>query len=220
VAVIVATVIVGVFRYPHLPAYLGRGAQRVTTSPVSAFGRDIGQVYAIGLWTALLALVYRSRPDLDTADPAASLRSYRQALDMFGRAGLVLLACVDLTLLLAALELRQIVRLSGSGDILVLVPFALGLLAFFCAVVRSGTVRASAAGGATATDRDDDRFWKAGIVYVNRDDPAVLVSARGVFTWTVNLGNPSGWLLIAGVVAFASGLRGPKARHRYLTGHR
>ncbi len=204
--VIVATVMVGVFRYPHLAAHIGLSGHRVATSPLSAFGVVLGQVYATGLWTALLVLVYRSRPDLDTADPAASLRAHRKALAMFGRAGLVLLACVDLTLLLAALQLWKIIRLSGSGDVLLLVPFALGLVVFFCAVVRAGAVRAGAAGGATATDRDDDRYWKAGIVYVNRDDPAVLVGARVAYGWTVNFGNPTAWLLIAGFVAVPAGL--------------
>jgi uncharacterized membrane protein len=204
--VIVTTVIVGVFRYPHLPTHIGLSGHRVATSPVSAFGVVLGQVYATGLWTALLVLVYRSRPDLDTADPAASLRAHRKALAVFGRAGLVLLACVDLTLLLAALQLWQILRLSGSGDVLLVVPFALGLAVFFCAVVRAGAVRAGAAGGATATDRDDDRFWKAGIVYVNREDPAVLVGARAAYGWTVNFGNPTAWLLIAGFVAVPAGL--------------
>ena len=204
--VIVATLMVGVFRYPHLPAHIGLSGHRVATSPLSAFAVVLGQVYATGLWSAVLVLVYRSRPDLDTADPAASLRAYRKALGVFGRAGLVLLACVDLTLLLAALQLWQIVRLSGSGDILVLVPFGLGLGGFFCAVVRAGAVRAGAAGGATAKDRDDDRFWKAGIVYVNRDDPAVLVGARVAFGWTVNFGNPTAWLLIAGFLAVPAGL--------------
>ena len=205
-AVIVATVIVGILRYPYLPAYLGRGGHRVATSPFSAFAVVVGQVYATGLWTALLVLVYRSRPDLDTADPAASLRSYRKALGVFARAGLVLVACVDLSILLAALQLWQLLRLSGSGNVVVLVPFVAGLVAFFCAVLRAGAVRARPAPGATATDRDDDRFWKAGIVYVNRDDPAVLVSARVAFGWTVNLGNPTAWLLIAGFVALPAGL--------------
>lgn len=204
--VIVATLMVGVFRYPHLPAHIGLSGHRVARSPLSAFGVVLGQVYATGLWTALLVLVYRSRPDLDTADPAASLRSYRKALGVFGRAGLVLLACVDLTLLLTALQLWQIVRLSGSGDVLLVVPFGLGLVAFFCAVVRAGAVRARAAGGATAADRDDDRYWKAGMVYVNRDDPAVLVGARIAYGWTVNFGNPTAWLLIAGFIALPAGL--------------
>jgi uncharacterized membrane protein len=206
VAVIVATVVIGVFRYPHLPAYLDRGGgHRVATSPVSAFAVVLAQVYATALWAGVLALVYRSRPDLDTSDPAASLRNYRTALGMFGRAGLVLLACVDLSLLLHALQIWQLLHLAGGGDLLMLVPFALGLLAFFCAVIRAGAVRARVPATAAATDRDDDRFWKAGIVYVNRGDPAVLVGARVAFGWTLNLANPTAWLLMAGFLAVPAG---------------
>ena len=108
VAVIAATVIVGVLRYPHLPAYLTLSDHRVATSPASAFAVVVRQLYATGLWTGLLVLVYRSRPDLDTADPAASLRSYRKALGAFGRAGLILLACVDASVLLFALQAQQL----------------------------------------------------------------------------------------------------------------
>jgi uncharacterized membrane protein len=206
VAVIVATVIVGIVRYPHLPAYLSRGDHRVATSPVSAFAVVVGQIYATGLWTALLVLVYRSRPDLDTADPGASLRRHRTALGVFAPAGLILLACVDLSLLLVALRLWQIFGLPGDSNVLVLAPFALGLVAFFCAVVRAGAARARTTPVAKATDRDDDRFWRASIIYVNRDDPAVLVGARVAFGRTVNLGNPAAWLLIAGFLAVPAGL--------------
>lgn len=204
--VIIATMVVGILRYPQLPAYLSRGGHRVATSPVNAFVGVFGQLYATGLWTGLLALVYRSRPDLDTADPAASLRDYRKALRAFTRAALILLAGIDLSSLLAALRLWQVLRLSGAGNALVLLPVALGLVFFLVAVVRAGADRARTAEGATATDRDDDRFWKAGIVYLNRDDPAVLVSARLTFGWTLNLGNPTARLLIAGVVAVPAGL--------------
>ena len=51
------------------------------------------------------------------------------------------------------------------------------------------------------TDRDDDRFWKAGLLYVNRDDPAIMVGARFGAGWTLNLGNPAARLIIAGIVA-------------------
>jgi len=59
---------------------------------------------------------------------------------------------------------------------------------------------------ATGTDRDDDRFWKSGLLYVNRDDPAVVVAARFGAGWTLNLGNPAAWLIIAGTVAVLAGL--------------
>lgn len=204
--VIVSTVIVGILRYPHLPAHLSQGGDRVAPSLLTVFGVVVAQLYVTGLWSGLLALVYRSRPDLDTGDPAASLRSYRRALGMFGRAGLVLLACVDLTLLLAALQLWQVVRWSGAEVLLVVAPTALGLAAFLFVAVRAGTERARATVGAGVSDRDDDRFWKAGIVYVNRDDPAVLVGARFAFAWTVNFGNPIARALVAGVLMLPTGL--------------
>ena len=175
-------------------------------------------MYATGLWTGLLVLVYRSRPDLDTADPAASLLGYRKALGAFGRAGLILLACVDASLLLVALQLWQVLHLSGGANVLVVLPG------------RGRPGRPSSSlwwppGGhgrdpppqGRATDRDDDRYWKGGIVYVNRDDPAVLVSARVAFGWTVNLGNPTAWLLVVGFRRRASRLGDHQARHRPLT---
>jgi uncharacterized membrane protein len=207
VLVIVATVIVGVLRYPHLPAYLTRGDHRVATSPASAFAVVVGQLYVTGLWTGLLVLVYRSRPDLDTADPAASLCSYRKALRAFGRAGLILLACVDASVLLFALKVWQVLHLSGGASPLVALPVVAGLAGFLVTAVRAGRARARTAAGAQATDRDDDRYWKGGIVYVNPGDPALLVGARVVpFGWTVNLGNPTAWLLVAGFLALPAGL--------------
>ena len=203
---IVATVIVGVVRYPHLPAYLTRGDHRVATSPASVFAVVVGQLYATGLWAGLLVLVYRSRPDLDTADPAASLCSYRKALGAFGRAGLILLACVDASVLLFALQLWQVLHLSGRADLLVALPVVAGLAGFFVTVVAAGRARARTVAGAQGSDRDDDRHWKGGIVYVNLDDPAVLVGARVAFGWTVNLGNPIAWLLVTGFLAIPVGL--------------
>jgi uncharacterized membrane protein len=206
VAVIVATVFVGVLRYPHLPAYLTRGDHRVATSPLSAFAVVVAQVYTTGLWAGLLVLVYRSRPDLDTADPAASLRSYRKALGAFERAGLILLACVNASILLVALQLWQVLHLSGGANVLVVLPGLAGLVGLLVTAVAAGRTRARTAAAAPGTDRDDDRYWKGGVVYVNRDDPAVLVSARIAFGWTVNLGNPTAWLLVVGFLAVPAGL--------------
>ena len=39
---------------------------------------------------------------------------------------------------------------------------------------------------------DDDQHWKGGLLYVNRDDPAVLVPRRFGLGWTFNLGRPGG----------------------------
>lgn len=39
-------------------------------------------------------------------------------------------------------------------------------------------------------DADDDKYWKAGIFYVNKEDPSVLVEKRFGVGWTLNFGNP------------------------------
>jgi uncharacterized membrane protein len=204
VAIIGATAVVGVLRYPDLPAHLDAGGGRhLATTPASAFATLIGQLFVTGLWTVLLALVHRSRPDLDTGDPAASLRGYRQALVLIGRAGLTLVACIDLTLALTALRRWQIADLPMG---LALLPAALGLVGILAAVVHAGRIRGRAGNPAAGSDRDDDRFWKAGLVYVNRDDPALMVNARFAFGLTPNLGNPRVWLIIACAAVILAGL--------------
>jgi uncharacterized membrane protein len=56
-------------------------------------------------------------------------------------------------------------------------------------------------------DRTLDRYWKAGIFYVNSDDPAVIVEKRFGNGYTMNFGHPLSWvilLLLVGVpLAFA-----------------
>ena len=50
-------------------------------------------------------------------------------------------------------------------------------------------------------NRDDDRFWKGGLIYINRDDPAIMVGNRFGVGWTPNLGNPKARLLYGGILA-------------------
>jgi uncharacterized membrane protein len=50
-------------------------------------------------------------------------------------------------------------------------------------------------------NRDDDRFWKGGLIYINRDDPAIMVGNRFGIGWTPNLGNPKACLLYGGILA-------------------
>jgi uncharacterized membrane protein len=216
IAVIATTAIIGAVRYPQLPAYLGTGlalgGRRAPRSPVSAFGMVIAQLYVTGMWTGFMVLIYRSRPDIDAADPAGSLRRYRTLLGSYARAALTMLALVDLTLLLAALQIWQLYQPHGAGAVLPFAPAASGVLILIAVAMRAGRVYSRPAGGGqrpgrpTVVNRDDDRFWKGGLVYVNRSDPAIVVTARIGVGWTLNFGNPAGWLIIAGIVGTIGGL--------------
>jgi uncharacterized membrane protein len=159
-----------------------------------------------------MLIVHRSRPDIDAADPAASTLRYRRFLAAFTRALLTLAALIDTTLLLIALPDWQVYRLSGIGRALPVLPFAAGVLLLGAVAARAGQGGSRLNGNVrglarvAGTDRDDDRFWKAGLLYVNRDDPALVVGARFGVGWALNFAHPAAWLLIAGTVAWWAGL--------------
>jgi uncharacterized membrane protein len=195
-AVVVATVVARLV--------IGHPAAHV---PLAGFAVVIEQVWLTGVWTGMLRLVYRSRPDLETADPAASLRRYRALLDTYAKAALVFVALFDVSMLLLGLQGWGVYHLTGGAVIVLLLPILAGLILFFAVAFRAGR-RAWATGSrpSAATDRDDDQFWKGGLIYVNHDDPAVLVSARFGVGWTPNFGNRVTWLLAGGYVAILAGL--------------
>jgi len=247
--VIAATVIVGAFRYPGLPARLPAAwgsDHHAHKSIVTAFAFVVGQLYVTALWTGMLLVIYRSRPDIESADAAESTRRYRKFLAANTRAMLTLMALVNVTLLLATLPRWQIYRLSGISSVLPLLPFVAGLVILAVVAVRVGQggsrlprvsavqipaarlslvspvrearlARAGAGRGVgpsagpgrsspARTDRDDDRFWKAGLFYVNRDDPSVMVGNRFGIGWTFNFGNRTACLIFAGIIAAPAGL--------------
>lgn len=45
-------------------------------------------------------------------------------------------------------------------------------------------------------DRTEDRFWKLGIFYFNRDDPSVMVEKRFGIGYSVNFAHPVAWVII------------------------
>ncbi|MCG7346070.1 DUF5808 domain-containing protein [Sporosarcina sp. ACRSL] len=46
------------------------------------------------------------------------------------------------------------------------------------------------------TDHDEDAYWKAGVFYVNKNDPSIFVEKRFGVGWTINFGNPIGYLIV------------------------
>jgi uncharacterized membrane protein len=211
-ALIAATVTVGVLRYPSLPAHIvtvpGHRASKLVVSVLLV----AGQLYVTALWSGLMLIIHRSRPDIEAADPVASMLCYRRFLAAFTRALLTLAALADVSLLLIALRDWQVYQPSDAARVLAVLPFAAGVLVLGAVILRSGQGGSRLNGNvrglalAAGTDRDDDRFWKGGLFYVNHDDPALVVGARFGFGWALNFGNPVAWLLITGCVAGWAGL--------------
>lgn len=51
--------------------------------------------------------------------------------------------------------------------------------------------------------RANDEFWRGGIFYVNRDDPALFVPKRYGIGYTLNFGNRWSWVVMALILVLA-----------------
>ncbi|MCR8643104.1 DUF5808 domain-containing protein [Paenibacillus sp. N1-5-1-14] len=54
--------------------------------------------------------------------------------------------------------------------------------------------------------KNDDAYWKLGVVYINSNDPAIIVEKRVGIGWTLNMGNPISWISLLGLLALIAGV--------------
>ena len=126
------------------------------------------------------------------------------------RGVLTLAALVNLSLLLVSLQIWQIYQPTGMTALLPMVPDLVGVLVVVGIALRMGQ-SGSRLPDTTAygpdrdvrVHRDDDRFWKGGMIYANHDGPALMVAKRFGVGWTVNFGNSRALLLMGGIVTAA-----------------
>jgi uncharacterized membrane protein len=69
---------------------------------------------------------------------------------------------------------------------------------------QGGSAAAHAAAGPPVGDRTADRYWRLGIFYVNRDDPALFVERRFGLGYTLNFGHAVSWLILLVPLALAA----------------
>ncbi|MFI6307203.1 DUF1648 domain-containing protein [Amycolatopsis thailandensis] len=177
------------------------GLVKGTTSFSTVFAQAL-----IAVLVALLTVaISRARPEIDAAQPAASASRYREYLHGVLSLLLVSAGCANATLLVVSLQLWEVVETTVPVTIVAYLPLLAAFIAWIGFSVRTGDAghRLSPTADEPETryeQRDDDRHWyAAGMVYLNRNDPALLVHRRVGTYWTLNLGRPVAWLVVAAV---------------------
>jgi uncharacterized membrane protein len=83
-----------------------------------------------------------------------------------------------------------------ATPIIFLVVVLAGTIAFAVKVGRSDKLDNNESGDPITTDFDEDSHWVGGLIYFNRSDPSIFVEKRFGIGWTVNFGNPIGYLIV------------------------
>ena len=155
--------------------------------------------------TALLvgiaaAIVFRSRPDIDPAHPVGSARWHRQYMSLGAKALLGLVAMIDVGMLGSSL-LIWTGTVTVWAKLVVVLPILAAVVVAVVVLARNNRERDEGEKDTGLTHWDDDKYWRGGLFYINREDHALMVPRRFGLGWTLNFGNPRAAMLLAGVVA-------------------
>ncbi len=120
------------------------------------------------------------------------------ALYLSGILILAILSAAQFTIIQIIPDRTYIVPISLGGSLLMILMI-LGLTVY---TGQSGSRLKQSKKETDIVDRDDDAFWKGGIIYVNRKDPSVFVNKRFGIGFTVNFGHPLSWIIIAALIGF------------------
>lgn len=207
VIITVATAVIGVFLYPSMPQILAvhygaRGVpDRVVAKSVgAAFSLVFVQIGITALLAGMAAAIIRSRPDLDPAHPVGSARWSRHYISLGARVLLGLVAMIDLGMLGSSL-LMWTGTVTPWAPLVIALPVLAAVVITVVVLARNNRERGRNGEDTGLTHRDDDKYWRGGLFYINREDHALLVPRRFGIGWTLNFGNPRAAMLLAGVIA-------------------
>jgi uncharacterized membrane protein len=206
--VTVTTVVIGVISYPSMPEMLvlhydARGVpNRLAAKSVgTAFSLVFVQIGVTALLVGIAAAMFRSsRSDIDPARPVGSARWHRHYMSLSAQALLGLVAMIDLGMLGASL-LMWTGTVSSWAPVVVVLPILAAVVVAVVVLARNNRERDEGEQDTGLTHRDDDKYWRGGLFYLNREDHALLVPRRFGLGWTLNFGNPRAAMLLAGVLA-------------------
>ena len=119
-------------------------------------------------------------------------RLWSIALFITGLILLVVFSVIQLKILGILKDNTSVVYIPLGGSLLIIVL----ITALSVYTGQSGSRLKFRGKSRDVVDRDDDEFWKAGIFYVNRRDPALFVPKRFGIGLTVNFGNPVSWIIL------------------------
>lgn len=82
-----------------------------------------------------------------------------------------------------------------SAPIIFLIIVLIGTIIFSIKVAKAG-VNVGHQFVEGITDVDEDKYWKGGLFYFNKNDPSLFVEKRFGVGWTLNLAHPLGFIIL------------------------
>lgn len=162
------------------------------------------QIFMLGMFLGINLVIKHSKQQLSTASPNRSKLQnilFRRRWSLY-----MILSSILLVLLFGYIQFSFIYpTLEVYTDIIITVIIAIILLGTILLSIKTGQggsrIKVDDAKEDGNLERDDDRYWKLGQFYVNKNDPSLFVEKRFGVGWTNNWAHPMSWIITVAIIA-------------------
>ncbi|MCL2808051.1 MAG: DUF1648 domain-containing protein [Coriobacteriia bacterium] len=206
IPVIVLTLLISVMGYPAMPdqvpmqvGFDGEATRYAAKSLSIVLMPLLVQAFMALCFFGAHWMILRSKRLLDPQAPATSSFAY----GMFAHAQSVYLVALGMifciSMIMLPLSFMGVVTLMQAAVFIMVcsVIAVIGGLAIAVVYGQGGSRVFARMQSSDKIPTDEDRFWKLGIFYVNKDDPSLFLLERFGVGWTFNFGRPAVWVIIA-----------------------
>ncbi|EAD5565979.1 DUF1648 domain-containing protein [Listeria monocytogenes] len=210
--IFIITLAITVVFYPVAPADFpihfdmsGAVTDTVAKSPRVVLLLPMMQLGMIALFIFINFVIARSKQSVENENPTDSLK--RGLLFRQISSKTMLIMCTIMVIDFLIMQVVMLLALPVEWIMItmiisvVLILFGTVLLAVKVGQGGSRLKFADQPDGVNKPIRDDDSFWKAGVIYFNRNDPALFVEKRFGIGWTINTARPVAWLSFVIIIA-------------------
>ncbi len=210
--VIALTAGVAIVGYPYMPDmipmhsdFAGNVTDWAEKSPGVAAFPVLVQLFMAVVFVFSHWSITRSKAPISPDRPTASAYAYgvfaRSQSIFLLASGLLISTVLGLVFDLSALDVI------GMDVCIVIIlaavaPVLIGAVAISVVYGQAGSRVFARLEDKDGLPADDDEHWKLGIFYFNRDDASLFLPERFGIGWTINLGRPAAWAVIAGFILF------------------
>lgn len=209
----VGLIIYSIINYHLLPdqipmqySFSGEVTRSAEKSYLSILMVPAFQFFLIGVFIFSNSMIQLAKQQIDQSNPKLSLKRnsiFRKRWSLFliitGNGIIALLTFVQIAMF-HPVNKKLVVTISLIFNIAIIIyaiylSFKLG---------QGGSRLYHVTGpGDTQINRDDDRYWKLGVFYFNKEDPAVFLEKRFGIGWTINMARPHGWIILIIILGLA-----------------
>ncbi|KAB3534489.1 DUF1648 domain-containing protein [Alkaliphilus pronyensis] len=204
ISVLILTLLFTMIQYPHLPDKIpthfdlyGNPTTIKETSFTTVFLLPLTQAFMTAMFFFISKMIQRAKPSINPATPKTSAIQNKLAKRYWIIYMIVVL--IVLNVQFAYLQLNALTVIKPSMTAYILIQGITVIIAIFGAIFvafktgQSGSrikVKETEEANNNTIDRDDDRFWKLGVIYYNPHDPSLFIEKRFGIGWTINYGRP------------------------------